>query len=645
MRFHRYRRVIAMASFSVLTIGLAGYGVVDAAASPSLAGSRVAVPGTVPTWAQPAHATGTPGATERITVNVGLALRDPAGARRLALSVSDPHSADYGHYLTPTAFNAAYAPTAATVATVREFLTESGLSVGPVADGNRWITATGSISAVEKAFGTTVRTYTWKGRTLRAPSSDISVPAAIAANVVTVTGLDSSGLLRHPFNQRVPADQPPVRAPRGATPPAPSACSAYWGQHTQKAPAAYGSTKFPTYTCGYTPKQLRGAYGVDSAVKYGRNGHGVRVAIIDAYASPTMLADANAYALAVGDPKFGKGQYTETVFKPFTLQDECGESGWNSEETLDVEAVHGLAPGASVHYFGAANCDTGIDAAFNAVVQHHSADIISNSYGYVGEDVPLATQALNESLFVQAAAEGIGVYFSSGDSGDEVTIGNTTAAQPDYPASSPMVTAVGGTSLAVTKSAGYKFETGWGSARDVIDYSGSSAVYTEPLPGGFIFGGGGGTSMKFAQPAYQAGTVPDGLSRMFGGPRARVVPDVAAVGDPYTGFLIAQTINGSLVFGSIGGTSLACPVVAGIQALASTGRHAPIGFANPLLYSLSSSAFRDVKPRRTPIAVVSPSGGSLTTFDRDSTLGTFYGYDNVTGRGTPRGASFLAAER
>ncbi len=296
-------------------------------------------------------------------------------------------------------------------------------------------------------------------------------------------------------------------------------------------------------------------------------------------------------------------------------------------------------------YFGAGNCDTGLDTALNYVVQHHSADIVSNSYGYVGEDVPAAEMKLDESLFTQAAAEGIGIYFSSGDAGDEVTIGNTTSAQPDFPASDPMVTGVGGTSLALTSGGANKFETGWGSAHDVVDFSGKPAEYTETLPGGFIFGAGGGTSTVFAQPAYQRGIVPVALSKRYGNPAARVVPDLAAVADPYTGFLFGETIDGTFTLGTIGGTSLACPLIAGVQAIASTGRTTAIGFANPLLYSLPAQAFRDIKPSRDQIAVSSPTGGSLTTFDHDSSLGTSFGFDDVTGRGTPIGAVLTAAER
>jgi subtilase family serine protease len=635
MRFHRLTIVAALGA---LCIGTAAYGAISAPTS------RVSLPGTVPAWAQPDTMTGTPASSALMSITVGLTLRNATAASAFAMDVSDPQSKNYGHYLTPAQFNARYAPTGATVSAVRKFLVGAGLTVGDVAEGNRWIEATGSVAQLDAAFQTTVNTYSWRGEALQAPATAASIPSMIAGDVMTVTGLDSSGKLRRPYSERV---SPDITAPHviagSAKPPKTTVCSTYWAQHKQTVPAAYGSTKFPTYVCGYTGTQIRGAYGLTSTAE---TGHGVTVAILDAYASPTISSDVNKYATATGGTPLASGQLTQTVFKPFTLQTECGgTAGWGDEQTLDVEAVHSVAPGAAIHYIGAKNCDTGLDDALNYVVQHHSADIVSNSYGYQGEDVPPATMKLDDSLYVQAAAEGIGVYYSSGDSGDEVTLGATTSAQPAFPASDPLVTAVGGTSLAISKSNGYDFETGWGSAHDMIDFAGKDAAYDQPLPGSFIYGAGGGTSTLFAQPAYQKDTVPAALSERYGNAPARVVPDVAAIADPYTGFLIGETIAGTFSLGAIGGTSLACPTFAAIQALASTDRKIAIGFANPLLYSLPATAFHDVKPSRAPIAVASPTGASLTTFDHDSSLQTSYGFDDVTGRGTPNGAALLAAEQ
>jgi subtilase family serine protease len=644
MRFHRVRRALITIGATALVVPFVASA--GASASP---GDRVALSGTSPSWATPAAVAGAPASSDQVSFTVALPLRDAAGAEQLASQVSDPNGAKYQSYLTPAQFNARFAPTDASVARVRSFLSGQGINVTTVADGNRWVSATGTVAQVNKAFGTVLKTYSWKGKKLRAPSTAVSVPSSIAPDVAQVTGLDDSALLRKPLSASVPNDgsMPSAHAAKpDATPPPVGQCSTYWGQNTQTVPEAYGKTQFPTYICGYSPAQLQGAYGVTDAIRAGQDGRGVTVAIIDAYGSPTMLSDANAYAANFGQPAFKSGQYSETLFQPFNLQDECsGEAAWNGEETLDVEAVHSLAPGATVHYFGAQNCDTGIDDALNYVVQHHSADIVSNSYGNAGEELPADEIQLEHSIFLQAAIEGMGMYFSSGDDGDDVTVGDTTKAEPDYPASDTMVTAVGGTSLGVDKHNNYQFETGWGIDHDVINYATTPATYSAPPPGPFLYGAGGGTSYVFAQPSYQRGTVPASLSKKNGATPMRVVPDVGAIADPYTGFAIGQTVGGEFGLGTIGGTSLACPVFAGIQALASTGRHHAIGFANPLLYSLPSALYHDVTPPKSPIAVTTPTGSSLNTFDHDSSLATARGYDNVTGRGSPHGLLFLLAER
>lgn len=139
----------------------------------------------------------------------------------------------------------------------------------------------------------------------------------------------------------------------------------------------------------------------------------------------------------------------------------------------------------------------------------------------------------------------------------------------------------------------------------------------------------------------------------------QVVPDVAAVGDPNTGFLEGQTqaFPGGPRYGEyrIGGTSLSCPLFAAIMALADQAAGMHHGFANPALYSLAgSSAFRDIVDPVSPIASIrvlfnnslNPHLGlnfALRSYDQTGTLDTGPGYDDVTGLGSPNGQAFLDA--
>ncbi|HEY2795425.1 MAG TPA: S53 family peptidase [Micromonosporaceae bacterium] len=604
-------------------------------ANAASSGSRAAVAGSAPAWATSSRAVGTPSSSSRISFHVVLPLRDAKGAAAVAAAVTNPKSASYGHYLTASQFNARYAPTAASIKKVESYLKGAGFKVSGAAAGNRWVTASGSVKQINAAFGTSVRNYKVNGKTLRAPSSNLTIPRSMSAMITGITGISQD--LRKPASSK-PSDAMPT----------PSTCSTYWDQHEQTAPAAYGKTSFPTPNCGYTAAAVRTAYGTQALVKSGDTGRGVTVAIVDAYASPTMLADSQQLSAMQGEPQLTSTQYTETVFGPFTDQTDCqGELGWNQEESLDVEAVHGQAPGANIHYFGAANCEDGIDDAVNYIVQNHSADIVSNSYGFAGEGGLGDEVTLENTEFMQAAAEGIGFYFSTGDDGDNTVIGDPIP-EPDFPATDPYVTAVGGTDLAVNANNSYKFETSWGDDLDSVNFATSPTSYTEPLPGSFLFGGGGGTSSLFTQPWYQSLLVPKSLSEKTGATKMRVIPDIAALGDPETGFQIGISDGAPFATSTIGGTSLSVPTIAGIQAVASQGRLFPIGFANPLLYTLGltgSLAYHDVKPPAHTTAIVTVSGRSLLTLGDDSSLTSTKGYDDTTGLGSPNGTFFLLGEK
>src|SRR5262249_30510972 len=116
-------------------------------------------------------------------------------------------------------------------------------------------------------------------------------------------------------------------------------CSHWWGEHTVGIPPAYGRTTAPTELCGYTPAQMRHAYGVDASPYRGK---GATVAIILPGRLATMERDANRFFAAHGLPGFAPGQYTENLGPHFN--ETCGEAADALEETLDVETVHIVAP-------------------------------------------------------------------------------------------------------------------------------------------------------------------------------------------------------------------------------------------------------------------------------------------------------------
>jgi subtilase family serine protease len=304
--------------------------------------------------------------------------------------------------------------------------------------------------------------------------------------------------------------------------------------------------------------------------------------------------------------------------------------GWYGEETLDIEAVHGIAPAAKIVYVGAPNNYQDLDAAMNHVVDKNLAQIVTNSYGFsTTELLPPGYVKPMEDTLIQAAIQGIGVYFSSGDDGDETV--NFGFATVDWPASSPWVTAVGGTSLGISAANTRSVETGWGTS----NYNCSTTPTCTRTT--WLYGAGGGVSPVFAQPWYQqqAGLTLSG----------RGVPDVSALADPQTGLLVGQTqtFPDGTYYDEyrIGGTSLASPIFAGVMALVDQKAGHAHGFANPLFYS-NPTAFYDVLSVKTAVArrnynndVDSTSGTAdrLRTFDDYSgspTQHTNPGWDNVT---------------
>jgi subtilase family serine protease len=603
------------------------------AAAPSAGASAKhpkAIPHTKPAWTAHARHLGRAASSNAVSARVYLAPQGGLDALKAkALAVSTPGNAEYGKFLSVAQYNAQYRPTAATVASVSAFLRSAGLRVTSVGAGNRYLAVKGDVAAAEKAFGAQIGRFQHNGATVQAPESTLSVPSSLGASVLTVTGLDTTPKTAHPASKQ---QAPPSAGFRNARP-----CSLYYGQVKAKYQADFKTPlpKFQNQTlsyapCGYTGPQFRAAYEGNSDL----DGSGVTVAITDAYASPTIKKDAKTYAEQNGDGSYAPGQFTQTKASKFTHQALCGPSGWYGEETLDVEAVHAMAPGANIHYYGAASClDTDLLDTLTQVVDDNEASLVTNSWGDLAQNESADSVAAYEEVFAQGAVQGIGFMFSSGDNGDELA--NSGIKQADYPTSDPLVTSVGGTSTAIGADGSISFETGWGT----VKYSLSSDGTTWDSVG-FLYGAGGGTSALFQRPAYQDGVVTSPY---------RQVPDVGMDADPNTGMLIGQTqtFPDGVYYDQfrIGGTSLASPLFAGMTALSLQNAGHRVGLLNPAIYA-SQSSFTDVKgnPKEAGDVRVDFANGvdgsdgllySVRTFNQDSSLKTTKGYDLVTGLGSP----------
>ena len=609
--------------------------------------------------------------TQQLSLRVYLAPRP--GLAAAATAVSDPGGPDYAHYLTAAQYQQQFAPTAAQTSTVSDWLTAQGMTV--TATTSHYLAVTATVAQADAAFDTQVSDYDDDGENSAGVVGGFSVPAALGGDILTVTGIDqlvlpytgdsggkggdSATTAAAPTTvtteaERAAAERTSAGAAKAST-AASAQCSQYWGQYTGSIPEAYGKTSAPTALCGYTPNQIREAYGIASSPYTGK---GATIAIISSDYHPTMEADADEFFAANGEAGFAPGQFSNVVLPGVDASCAGYDPEPDPEEPIDVESAHIGAPDADIVNVATDCQQTGSPGEFlqdvldgvTAVADQHLADIVSGSFGIpeLG-DAPSDTAAWDPVL-EQGAVEGIGFDFSSGDGGD--LVGEPTDAQDynvhnaQFPATDPWATAVGGTSTAIGADGSIVADYPWGDNFDTIDTAGTG--YTDPLPGTYGGGSGGGVSSLYAEPGYQQAAVPSALATDGGTTQAsRVIPDISA--DAGLSWMIGWT--GVFTDGTYqelpagGGTSASTPLIAGLEADAIQAAGHPLGFVNPSLYALSgSAAIRDIPPvdpadppildgDQTIYGGVDPT--QLTTLGEDAGLTATNGYDDTTGLGAP----------
>jgi outer membrane protein assembly factor BamB len=332
----------------------------------------------------------------------------------------------------------------------------------------------------------------------------------------------------------------------------------------------------------YDPSYLQSAYNVASAALTHGGGAGQIVGIVDAFDDPNVASDLAFYRSFFGLPACATGpvssQATGCVFQK--VNQSGGTSypttsrSWSTEISLDVEMVSAICPKCQILLVEAnTNLLSDLGAAVNEAVAL-GANVVSNSYG----STEYSTENADSAAYF--AHEGIAVVASTGDSGFGV----------QFPAASPLVTAVGGTSLTQLTNSGTRngSETAWSGA-------------------------GAGCSVFEPKPSWQQDT----------GCANRAVADVSAVADPNTGVWVYDTYGGS-GWGIEGGTSAAAPIIGSFYALAGK-----IGATGDKLASYpygSPSALYDVT-----------SGSDANTCSPAYLCSAGSGYDGPTGLGTPGG--------
>jgi subtilase family serine protease len=631
-------------------------GLASASTSPAVA----QITGSAVPFTSHARATGTVAAGQKLSVQVWLRPR-VAAAESFASAVSTPGSAAFRHYLSPAGYGTRFGAPASEAARVETWLRSAGFGGVRVSPLHSYVRATGTASVIDAAFRTTLRQYQATAAVnagryrLRANSTPISVPASLSGSVLGVTGLDNAAPLlplQRPSGSAIGKTSP--RPTAGATPP-PAPCSYYYGEHIATGlPKQFGTTSFPTVNCGYSGTQFRKAYGASPAA----TGSGQTIALVELGLTPDMFLTLKDYAKTNGVPAPAASRYSELSLGRGSA---CGDP-FDIEEQLDVEASYAMAPRANQLVVGGDSCnqgDFGLQGLFNADLAvlgtggHPLATVASNSWGSGSEEQAPFVTSIEHAILVQAAAEGVGMYFSSGDGSGVYE-----------PASDPYAIAVGGTTLGIGQGGTRLFETGWSDGISLL--SKKSWIFL-----GENGAAGGGPSLIWAEPSYQDSVVPAALATPPGdrGGTIRSVPDISADADPFTGFAVGYlTFHNKSgkppTYGQfpVGGTSVSSPLVAGMVTAAQQGQPAAFGFTNPVLYQLAgSSALNDTLPltSSSPAAyrgvACSPHDcgiWALATFDDQSTSMFGYtgqvtlpGYDNMSGIGTPAGPAFIAGLR
>lgn len=561
-----------------------------------------------------------------------------AALNALIAAQQDAASPLYHRWLTPDEFGARFGMDNSDLAKVEAWLQGQGFTVDGVSRGRDRIRFSGTAGQVQSAFGSELHYYSIFGKTHFAPSSDLSLPAALAPLVADVANL---------------SDFRP--APRFRRPKA----------------------NFTSSQSGHTfltPKDVATVYDVNPAYTAGFNGAGQTIAVVGQ--TSVAVADMENFETAAGvpvkDPTLLLVPGSGNVFE--SLGDE-------SESDLDLEYSGGMAPGASIIfvYVGDSANFTVFDSIIYAI-DNDIAPIISDSYGLCEPALAAGEYTQLNAVLQQGAAQGQSIIVPTGDSGSpdcEGVTGLSTAQQEvlaiDFPASSQYVTAMGGSEFLAADvcnaaSCSTPPATFWqtASGSDVI----SSAlkyipeqVWNDNFPpsGGnpaVLSSTGGGISTITPRPSWQNSLPGPGLTGSF-----RMVPDIALSGSPQNaGFIYCSSdtslgISGSCSHGFrdvnssnltiAGGTSFDAPMFSGLVAVINQKENSVgQGVVSPTLYQLASnaatyaSAFHDIASGSNNC---SAAGSTVCAGSASTQYNAGTGYDLASGLGSIDFNNLLAA--
>jgi subtilase family serine protease len=433
--------------------------------------------------------------------------------------------------------------------------------------------------------------------------------------------------------------------PPGPAPAQPGVLISPGVQHLERearqGPSTTAQCEQSIHIACYNPVQIQRAYNLPVLYAHGITGKGATIVIVDPYGSPTIVSDLRTFDRTESVPNPPSLQIIRPAGRvPAFNQDNAGMVGWASETTLDVEYAHTIAPGAKILLVetpGGGKAGTvsmsQIVTAEKYVIRHHLGDVISQSFVATEQAVGSAAIASLRGAYQAAYSSHVTVLAGSGDSGATGFEANQqsyyTYPVTSWPASDPLVTAVGGTRLDLSASGSRNSaDTVW---NDTYSRTANQLVNGDNGPNPLA--GGGGRSVVFGRPSYQ-----NGVSGTVGSHRG--VPDISMSAACTGAVNVYQSFGGQLAgWYALCGTSESAPLFAGIVALADQVAGHPLGLINPALYKLAAMHAAGIVSVRSGSNTVSFRQGGRSRTVRGFTARS--GYNLAVGLGTVNARYFV----
>jgi subtilase family serine protease/N-acetylneuraminic acid mutarotase len=585
-----------------------------------------------PLWASPNNSAGLVPADQmldQMTMVLARSAEQEQAFEQLLEDQQNPASPEYHHWLTPEEIGARFGLSGQDISTLTGWLQSQGLHVNWISPSRTFIGFGGTAADVNRAFQTELHYYNVNSVKRMSVSSDPTIPEALAPAIKSIRGLftpDEQSMLH---KTAVPEASPEYTSSTGAHYLMPGDFATIYD----------------------LPSDLTGAGQTIGIVSWSR----------------TYFADFNNYRT-----KSGSTFPNPTEIIPFAYggQDpgsaatnSSQESEGQDEATLDVTRAGSVAPGAKLLLVISSTSGThdglGSDTQYLVQTSPIPAQIITISFGGCEYYNGSSGVTYWDTLFKQAAAEGISVFVSSGDSGASgcdksfsTPPSSPIANSPNAICSSSYATCVGGTEFNDSSNASSYWRssnsTGWSSALSYIPEGG----WNEPLSATSslqVSGSGGGVSKYIPTPSWQTGTgVPSARA-------GRYTPDIAFSSASHDGYQVYYAAGGGSGLFTFAGTSAAAPSMAGIAALLDQKMGAAQGNLNPQLYQLASSAptvFHDVTVATSGVTSCSINTPSMCNNSAPAPYGlsggqagylVTAGYDEVTGLGSLDVTNFLNA--